>query len=613
MGSLDVAAPARLKPLKKWRGSLEARRAFCGVLVLCATVGFLGEAFHGYSRFTSSDEASAPAGRQLMEGGVVLVPGLNGKCEWECETQGRCASFAALFIAICVFIFLGVAIICDGHFTASLEMICSDKGLDLNNDVAGATFMAAGSSAPELATSFVGTFLSESNVGVGTIIGSAVFNILVIIGATAILSKEALDLDWRPVVRDNFFYLMSVLLLIFVIKQNGTDDIVTSDACILLGWYTTYILYMAINERMINKFCPYAEEVDSDSDSDDSDLESKGGSGRGSGSGSTEYDGIGLKHSNMGGEAPKKKKKKKSAPMMHSSIWQDTVDEQESKLDEADGLADTSSDDDDPDDELPSDDDSDDDDEESEGCMACLDKVNEVLSLPWELLFGYTMPDCAYPFELIDSIQDKIDDKKYWADKGSEEQAKRKKAKQQQLDKLTSRPLTCGQKWFWGTFFISLVHITWMSYFMVELMVKTGCIMGISDTVMGLTFLAMGTSIPDALGSLAVANRGEGDMAVSNAVGSNVFDICIGLGLPWFCKCMSVETENYSIPIGETDTIFSSTLILIGVIVLLFTTFAMSGWKLKPKVGYILLGAYGLFVVYSLASKSMHGGEGGGE
>merc|ERR1712166_1515722 len=164
-----------------------------------------------------------------------------------------------LYIAICVFIFLGVAIICDGHFTASLEMICSDKGLDLNNDVAGATFMAAGSSAPELATSFVGTFPSESNVGVGTIIGSAVFNILVIIGATAILSKEALDLDWRPVVRDNFFYLMSVLLLIFVIKQNGTDDIVTSDACILLDWYTTYILYMAINERMINKFCPYAE------------------------------------------------------------------------------------------------------------------------------------------------------------------------------------------------------------------------------------------------------------------------------------------------------------------------------------------------------------------
>ena len=45
-------------------------------------------------------------------------------------------------------------------------------------------------------------------VGVGTIIGSAVFNILVIIGATAVLAPDVLDLDWRPVVRDNFFYLV---------------------------------------------------------------------------------------------------------------------------------------------------------------------------------------------------------------------------------------------------------------------------------------------------------------------------------------------------------------------------------------------------------------------
>ena len=59
--------------------------------------------------------------------------------------------------------------------------------------------------------------------------------------------------------------------------------------------------------------------------------------------------------------------------------------------------------------------------------------------------------------------------------------------------------------------------------------------------VMGLTFLAMGTSIPDALGSIAVAKDGEGDMAVSNAVGSNVFDICLGLGLPWFIETAMVH------------------------------------------------------------------------
>ena len=74
-------------------------------------------------------------------------------------------------------------------------------------------------------------------------------------------------------------------------------------------------------------------------------------------------------------------------------------------------------------------------------------------------------------------------------------------------------------------------------------MLKLGCIWGIPDVVMGLTFLAMGTSIPDALGSISVAKDGHGDMAVSNAVGSNVFDICMGLGLPWAIQVASTTTH----------------------------------------------------------------------
>merc|ERR1719272_2047699 len=45
--------------------------------------------------------------------------------------------------------------------------------------------------------------------------------------------------------------------------------------------------------------------------------------------------------------------------------------------------------------------------------------------------------------------------------------------------------------------------------------------------------LSAGTSVPDAIGSLLVARDGQGDMAVSNAIGSNLFDILLGLGLPW--------------------------------------------------------------------------------
>merc|ERR1719224_234140 len=116
------------------------------------------------------------------------------------------------------------------------------------------------------------------------------------------------------------------------------------------------------------------------------------------------------------------------------------------------------------------------------------------------------------------------------------------------------------------TFIVSLIWITILSYFMVVLMEKIGCAWGISSFIMGITFLAMGTSVPDALGSIAVAR--EGDMAVSNAIGSNVFDICIGLGIPWFIATI-IDGKDRDI-IASTESIVASTLILFAVVVVLF-------------------------------------------
>ena len=62
---------------------------------------------------------------------------------------------------------------------------------------------------------------------------------------------------------------------------------------------------------------------------------------------------------------------------------------------------------------------------------------------------------------------------------------------------------------------------------------------------MGLTFVAAGVSVPDALSSLAVIKEGLGDMAVSNAVGSNVFDILVCLGLPWFIQTAMIQPGSH--------------------------------------------------------------------
>merc|ERR1719446_1631624 len=73
------------------------------------------------------------------------------------------------------------------------------------------------------------------------------------------------------------------------------------------------------------------------------------------------------------------------------------------------------------------------------------------------------------------------------------------------------------------TFTASIIWIGVLSYFMVTWASKLGCIWNIHPAIMGVTVLAAGTSVPDAIGSLLVARDGQGDMAVSNAIGSNVF------------------------------------------------------------------------------------------
>ena len=82
--------------------------------------------------------------------------------------------------------FVAIALVCDEWFVPAIEIIV--EKMDMTPDAAGATWMAAGGSAPELFTSFIGTFIARSNVGFGTIVGSAVFNVLFVIGCCAIFT-----------------------------------------------------------------------------------------------------------------------------------------------------------------------------------------------------------------------------------------------------------------------------------------------------------------------------------------------------------------------------------------------------------------------------------------
>ena len=98
-----------------------------------------------------------------------------------------------------VYMFVALAIVCDEFFVPSLGVIT--EKLQISDDVAGATFMAAGGSAPEFFTSVIGVFISNDNVGIGTIVGSATFNILCVLAFCVIFSREVLQLTWWPLFR----------------------------------------------------------------------------------------------------------------------------------------------------------------------------------------------------------------------------------------------------------------------------------------------------------------------------------------------------------------------------------------------------------------------------
>jgi sodium/potassium/calcium exchanger 2 len=140
-------------------------------------------------------------------------------------------------------------------FVPALEVVI--ERFDISDDVAGATLMAAGGSAPELFTSLIGVFFAKSgSVGFGTIIGSAVFNVLFVIGMCAIFSLDVLELTWWPLARDCSWYTLDLVVLYLCFRDKQIE---LWESALLLALYLCYVAFMKFNtpaERFIKVGAP---------------------------------------------------------------------------------------------------------------------------------------------------------------------------------------------------------------------------------------------------------------------------------------------------------------------------------------------------------------------
>lgn len=109
---------------------------------------------------------------------------------------------------------------------------------------------------------------------------------------------------------------------------------------------------------------------------------------------------------------------------------------------------------------------------------------------------------------------------------------------------------------------------------------------GLSEALIGLTIVALGTSLPELVTSIVAAKKGEGDIALGNVLGSNIFNIFLILGV-----------SGTILPMQVSSTYIYDIAILIGVCVLVFIPIKKTE-RISRGLGILMLAMYALYTVY---------------
>lgn len=135
---------------------------------------------------------------------------------------------------------------------------------------------------------------------------------------------------------------------------------------------------------------------------------------------------------------------------------------------------------------------------------------------------------------------------------------------------------------------IGLAGIILGGEFVVDSASAIAMAFGMSETLVGLTIVAMGTSLPELVTSLTALKRNENQLVIGNVIGSNIFNIVLVLGLSSLISPIAVE------PSILTD------LILLLFVTLLFFVFAKTQNKIDKKEGIVLLVIFIVYMIFAI-------------
>lgn len=368
-------------------------------------------------------------------------------------------------------------------------------------------------------------------------------------------SGKVLNLDWRPLARDATFYSLSIAILI-IFAWDGFIQLY--EAILLVTLYFIYVGTMFVNEKLMMALGQLADKITQRTAKVDANRESERRQSNVF-SRATTGGGNFVKSSRSGSKVTLAKDGSKISTASSLRLIDEGINLTpcipKSKWYSLQIAL-----------SIPR--------KEKEGVMGFMKLLFDwflfILSFPFYILYTLTIPPC-----------DTEETRKYY---------------------LLSFTMAIG----W------IVAISFGMLFCVE---ELGRILEINHFTMGLVIIAVGTSIPDALSSILVAKEGFGDMAVSNAIGSNVFDINLGLGAPFLiftaarAKPVSLLNQWQWCVISSLDYPIKMLphvkfgFVLFAILAVTLIIFSIHKFKLDSKTGIFLFLTYVLFLVYAFTQE----------
>ncbi|XP_055698632.1 sodium/potassium/calcium exchanger 4-like [Phlebotomus papatasi] len=488
-------------------------------------------------------------------------------------TQEQRRQGAIILHIICtIYFFTITAMVINGYYIPCIECICED--LKISPDVAAATFMATATAMPEFFTNTISIFLTDSDMGIGTVIGSMMFNILGVSSIVCFFSREPYLIDWFPISRDSFLYLVHAACLTAFAWDNKIMWWGTVVMCILV---INYYIVMILNSRIQNFVVSFVEKrctcctikrPEFEEQDEASEIETKPRKSEKVvhiSTISTVFDPPTKPTSEPPTEpaTPVPPRTRASVtsnpnPNPRTSILSNII-RRPSVSPSADSQIS---------DEFPP------------------RQVD-----PRRPSIAVLKPPITKPFVLWNMPKSSVGRRIWW---------------------LYTWPIRFVltftvpspkrmRRFYPLTFIMCIVWIAINSYMIFWMLTVIGYTFYIPESIMGMTFLSFGGCTPEAITGFILTRKGMGGMSIANAIGSSSVAMLLSLGLPWFIRTM-VDGAAYS---GAYIALKSSgiqyiiaTLLL--VITIAYTIIAIGKFRIRKLLGPFLIFFYVFFITMAI-------------